>query len=86
LFLGGVTAELDEFFTHREAGNTEPASRFGLITLSHFDGASEKGLFRRLQQAGMGIVKFAALGGREQVIDVFGERLISISACGTVAG
>src|SRR5690349_8257482 len=81
-----MAAELDEFFPHREAGNTEPASCFGLITLSQFNRASEKGFFGHLQQAGMGIVEFTALGGGKQIVDVFGERLISMSAGGTIAG
>src|SRR5215471_16525490 len=71
LVLSWVTAKLQEFFAHCEAGDTEPAGSFGLVSLGQFYGAGEECSFGSLQQARVSVIKFTALSGGKQVVDVF---------------
>src|SRR5579872_5612156 len=58
-----VKAELNEFFTHGQARHPYPARGFGLVAVSQFDRPAEQLSFTGLEQAAVGIVQFAALGG-----------------------
>ena len=68
-----VEAELVEFLAHGEAGDAQPAGGFGLVAVGQFDGAAEDFAFRSRQQASVGVVEFAALGGGQQLVRLFAQ-------------
>lgn len=68
-----VQSEADEFFAHGEAGDAEPAGGFGLVAAGEFDGAAEDFAFGFFEEAGVGVLDFAALGGGEEFVGFFAK-------------